>query len=401
MGNNCVGLRNTSDEIFSTSCCCSWSYPIYQTQISVSPNINASQTVQQSPPHVDIKDLKSIESRVTAKSAGLREESILLSNNGSFKEYYELGDELGEGEFGTTSLCLEKSTGKTYACKVIPKVKLLEDDDVEDVRREIKIMHHLVGSLNVICIKGVYEDSDVVYIVMELCKGGELFDRIVKRGYYAEQKAAKLARTIVSVVETCHSRGVMHCDLKPENFLFVDGHEDSTLKAIDFGLSSFFKPGEKFSDAVGSPYYMAPEVIRECYGPEADVWSAGVIIYFFLCGAPPFDGELEQEIFDKVLHGEIDFSSDPWPSISESAKDLVKKMLDRDPKTRITAHEALSHPWVQVDEVAPDKPLDSATLSCLKQFSAMIKMEHSLISINMEMATSLKTSFNKFVKSLA
>lgn len=243
MGNNCVGLRNTSDEIFSTSCCCSWSYPIYQTQISVSPNINASQTVQQSPPHVDIKDLKSIESRVTAKSAGLREESILLSNNGSFKEYYELGDELGEGEFGTTSLCLEKSTRKTYACKAIPKVKLFRENDIEDVRREIEIMHHLVGIPNVISIKGAYEDPVVVYIVMELCEGGELFDRIVERRHYTERKAAKLARTIVNVVEACHSRGVMHRDLKPENFLFVDGDEDSTLMAIDFGLSIFFKPG--------------------------------------------------------------------------------------------------------------------------------------------------------------
>jgi len=246
MGNNCVGLRNTSDEIFSLSCYWSWSYPIYQTQISVSPNTNASQTIQQSPPHVhkiDNKDMKSLQPRATGKSACLREESILLSNNGDFKEYYELGDELGEGGFGTTSLCLEKSTGKTYACKVIPKVKLLEDTDVEDVRREIKIMHHLVGIPNVICIKGVYEDSDVVYIVMELCEGGELFDRIKKRGYYTEPKAAKLARTIVSVVEACHSRGVMHRDLKPENFLFVDGDEDSTLKIIDFGLSIFFKPG--------------------------------------------------------------------------------------------------------------------------------------------------------------
>jgi len=144
-------------------------YPIYQAQISVSPYTDASETVQQSPPHVhkvDNKDMKSTESSVTAKSAGLQEESVLLSNNGSFKEYYELGDELGEGEFGTTSLCLEKSTGKTYACKVIPKVKLLEDDDVEDVRREIKIMHHLVGIPNVICIKGAYEDSDVVYIIL-------------------------------------------------------------------------------------------------------------------------------------------------------------------------------------------------------------------------------------------
>ena len=176
-------------------------------------------------------------------TAGLQAESVLLRNTGHLKEYYNLGPELGHGQYGTTSLCVEKASGKKYACKSIAKVKLLTDDDVEDVRREIQIMHHLAGSHNVISIKGAYEDSIAVHVVMELCVGGELFDRIVERGHYTERKAAKLARTVVSVVEACHSLGVMHRDLKPENFLFVDGHEDSTLKAIDFGMSVFFKPG--------------------------------------------------------------------------------------------------------------------------------------------------------------
>lgn len=189
--------------------------------------------------------------RVPAKSAGLKAESVLLTNSGCFSEYYELGDELGKGQFGVTSVCFEKATGKKYACKCIPKVKLVKEDDLEDVRREIQIMHHLVGSSNVVSIKGAYEDSVFVYIVMELCEGGELFDRIVQRDHYTERKAAKLARTIVSVVESCHSLGVMHRDLKPENFLFVDEHEDSTLKAIDFGLSVFFKPGLELSFCLG------------------------------------------------------------------------------------------------------------------------------------------------------
>ncbi|KEH24280.1 calmodulin-domain kinase CDPK protein [Medicago truncatula] len=445
MGNNCVGPRRTYEhESFQTSFwwpwSLSWSYPINQTQISVSQNTNSSQTYQQNPPHVhkiENKDMKTLQSntasdrqtsisqedaepvtqlkekatptktmmskninirRVTPKSAGLRAESVLLTNNGPFREFYKLGDELGKGKFGTTSLCLEKSTRKTYACKAIPKVKLFRENDIEDVRREIEIMHHLVGIPNVISIKGAYEDPVVVYIVMELCEGGELFDRIVERRHYTERKAAKLARTIVNVVEACHSRGVMHRDLKPENFLFVDGDEDSTLMAIDFGLSIFFKPGEKFSDFVGSAYYVAPEVIEECYGPEADVWSAGVIIYILLCGTPPFYGELDREIFDEVLHGEVDFCSDPWPSISESAKDLVKKMLDRDPKTRIKAHEVLSHPWIQVDGVAPDRPLDSATLSRLKQFSAMNKLKKMALrviakNLSEEEISGLKESF--------
>ncbi|KAM7267459.1 hypothetical protein ACFE04_009625 [Oxalis oulophora] len=222
---------------------------------------------------------------------------------------------------------------------------------------------------------GAYEDPMAVHVVMELCAGGELFDRIIQRGHYTERKAAELTRTIVGVVEACHSLGVMHRDLKPENFLFVDEQEDSLLKTIDFGLSVFFKPGETFIDVVGSPYYVAPEVLRKRYGPEADVWSAGVILYILLSGVPPFWAESEEGIFEQVLHGDLDFSSDPWPNISESAKDLVRKMLIRDPKRRLTAHEVLCHPWVQEDGVAPDKPLDSAVLSRMKQFSAMNKLK--------------------------
>ncbi|XP_071725201.1 calcium-dependent protein kinase 1-like isoform X2 [Rutidosis leptorrhynchoides] len=313
-------------------------------------------------------------------SAGLKAD-VLQRKTENFKEFYVLGKKLGQGQFGTTFLCIEKATGNKYACKSIAKRKLLTDDDVEDVRREIQIMHHLAGHPNVISIKGAYEDPMAVHVVMELCAGGELFDRIIQRGHFTERKAAELTRTIVGVVEACHSLGVMHRDLKPENFLFVDEREDSLLKTIDFGLSVFFKPGEKFTDVVGSPYYVAPEILRKHYGPEADVWSAGVILYILLSGVPPFWAESEQGIFEQVLHGDLDFSSDPWPNISGSAKDLVRKMLVRDPRRRPTAHEVLCHPWVQEDGVAPDKPLDSAVLSRLKQFSAMNKLKKMAIRV--------------------
>ncbi|XP_073151313.1 calcium-dependent protein kinase 26-like [Henckelia pumila] len=314
-------------------------------------------------------------------SVGLQVDSVLKTKTGHLKEYYNLGRELGHGQYGTTFLCVEKKTGKEYACKSIAKRKLLTMDDVDDVRREIEIMHHLSGDPNVISIKGAYEDSVAVHVVMELCGGGELFDRIVNRGHYSEKKAAELTRTIVGVIEACHSLGVMHRDLKPENFLFVNEDEDSPIKTIDFGLSVFFKPGEIFTDVVGSPYYVAPEVLCKRYGPEADVWSAGVVLYILLCGVPPFWGETEQEIFEEVLRGDIDFSSDPWPKISDGAKDLVKKMLVRDPKRRLTAHQVLCHPWVQVKGVAPDKPLDSAVLSRLTQFSAMNKLKKMALRV--------------------
>lgn len=176
-------------------------------------------------------------------SAGLRTDSVLQKKTGNLKEFFSIGKKLGQGQFGTTFLCTEKATGKRYACKSIAKRKLLTDDDVEDVRREVQIMHHLAGHPHVISIKGAYEDAVAVHLVMEYCAGGELFDRIIQRGHYTERKAAELTRTIVGVVEACHSLGVMHRDLKPENFLFVDQKEESLLKTIDFGLSIFFKPG--------------------------------------------------------------------------------------------------------------------------------------------------------------
>nr|UXX22574.1 calmodulin-domain protein kinase 10 [Hevea brasiliensis] len=314
-------------------------------------------------------------------SAGLQAGSVLGRKTGNLKEIYSLGRKLGQGQFGTTFLCIEKATGKEFACKSIAKRKLTAQEDVEDVRREIQIMHHLEGHSNVIKILDAYEDAVAVHVVMELCAGGELFDRIIQRGHYTERKAAELARLIVGVVEACHSLGVMHRDLKPENFLFVSQEEEAALKTIDFGLSVFFRPGETFTDVVGSPYYVAPEVLRKHYGPECDVWSAGVIIYILLSGVPPFWDETEQGIFEQVLKGELDFLSEPWPNISEGAKDLVRRMLVRDPKKRMTAHEVLCHPWVQVDGVAPDKPLDSAVLSRLKQFSAMNKIKKIAIRV--------------------
>ncbi|KAJ8540299.1 hypothetical protein K7X08_030218 [Anisodus acutangulus] len=164
-------------------------------------------------------------------------------------------------------------------------------------------------------------------------------------------------------------------DLKPENFLLVNKDDDFSLKAIDFGLSVFFKPVQIFTDVVGSPYYVAPEVLLKHYGPEADVWTSGVILYILLSGVPPFWAETQQGIFDAVLKGHIDFDSEPWPLISESAKDLMRKMLCMQPSERLTAHEVLCHPWICENGVAPDRALDPAVLSRLKQFSAMNKLK--------------------------
>lgn len=306
---------------------------------------------------------------------------VLPYKTQNLRDHYSLGRKLGQGQFGTTFLCTHKTSGKKYACKSIPKRKLLCKEDYEDVWREIQIMHHLSEHPHVVRISGAYEDISCVHLVMELCEGGELFDRIVKKGHYSEKEAAKLMKTIVGVVEACHSLGVMHRDLKPENFLLHSVEEDAPLKATDFGLSVFYKPGETFCDVVGSPYYVAPEVLRKHYGPEADVWSAGIILYILLSGVPPFWAETEIGIFKQILQGKLDFESEPWPSISDSAKDLIRKMLERNPKKRLTAHEVLCHPWIVDDRIAPDKPLDSAVLSRLKQFSAMNKLKKMALRV--------------------
>ncbi|KAK8529720.1 hypothetical protein V6N12_060493 [Hibiscus sabdariffa] len=306
---------------------------------------------------------------------------VLGHRTPNIRDLYTLGRKLGQGQFGVTYLCTEISTGIEYACKSISKRKLISREDVEDVRREIQIMHHLAGHKNIVTIKGAYEDTLYVHIVMELCSGGELFDRIIQRGHYSERKAAELTKIIVGVVEACHSLGVMHRDLKPENFLLVNKDDDFSLKAIDFGLSVFFKPGQVFTDVVGSPYYVAPEVLLKNYGPEADVWTAGVILYILLSGVPPFWAESQQGIFDAVLKGHIDFDSDPWPLISDSAKDLIRKMLCSRPSERLTAHEVLCHPWICENGVAPDRALDPAVLSRLKQFSAMNKLKKMALRV--------------------
>ncbi|ESR59549.1 hypothetical protein CICLE_v10014854mg [Citrus x clementina] len=291
------------------------------------------------------------------------------------KATYSFGKELGRGQFGITHLCTHKGTGQQFACKTIAKRKLVNKEDIEDVRREVQIMHHLTGQPNIVELKGAYEDKQSVHLVMELCAGGELFDRIIAKGHYTERAAASLLRTIVQIIHTCHSMGVIHRDLKPENFLLLNKDENAPLKATDFGLSVFYKQGEVFKDIVGSAYYIAPEVLKRKYGPEADIWSIGVMLYILLCGVPPFWAESEHGIFNAILRGHIDFTSDPWPSISPQAKDLVKKMLNSDPKQRLTATEVLAHPWIKEDGEAPDVPLDNAVLSRLKQFKAMNKFK--------------------------
>lgn len=324
----------------------------------------------------------------TAPKSGSQNWILPTYGNTDCWKDYEPGTILGKGTFGTTYLATKKGTSEKYAVKVISKRKLTTPEEIDDVRREVQIMHHLAGHPNVVCLKGVYEDKSNVCLVMEVCSGGELFDSIVKRGHYTEKDAAALIRIIVSVVLHCHNMGVIHRDLKPENFLLQDKTANSAIKATDFGLSSFFQEDQVFTDIVGSAYYVAPEVLRRSYSKEADIWSCGVILYILLCGYPPFHGDNEKKIFEQVVSKPVDFQSDPWPKISDPAKDCVRRMLTRDPKRRASAQQILQHEWMKENGVATDNQIEIEVLSRIQKFSAMNRLKKEalkVIAINLPM----------------
>ncbi|KAF2295195.1 hypothetical protein GH714_032013 [Hevea brasiliensis] len=260
-----------------------------------------------------------------------------------FGSKYELGDEVGRGHFGYTCQAKFKKgdlKGQQVAVKVIPKVKMTTAIAIEDVRREVKILRALTGHNNLVQFYDAYEDHDNVYIVMELCEGGELLDRILSRGgKYTEDDAKAVLIQILNVVAFCHLQGVVHRDLKPENFLFTSKDENSLLKAIDFGLSDFVRPDERLNDIVGSAYYVAPEVLHRSYGIEADVWS------------------IADPSFDEV----------PWPSLSFEAKDFVKRLLNKDQRKRLTAAQALCHPWIRSSNEVK-VPLDILIFKLMKAY---------------------------------
>ncbi|KAJ0097341.1 hypothetical protein Patl1_28750 [Pistacia atlantica] len=294
----------------------------------------------------------------------------------NFINKYELGDEVGRGHFGYTCAAKFKKgelKGQQVAVKGYTQGQDLQMTTaiaIEDVRREVKILRALTGHNNLVKFYDAYEDTDNVYIVMELCEGGELLDRILSRGgKYTEDDAKAVMIQILNVVAFCHLQGVVHRDLKPENFLFTLKDDNSMLKAIDFGLSDFVKPDERLNDIVGSAYYVAPEVLHRSYSTEADVWSIGVIAYILLCGSRPFWARTESGIFRAVLKADPSFDETPWPSLSSEARDFVKRLLNKDPRKRLTAAQALSHPWIKNSNSNDVKvPLDILIFKLMKVY---------------------------------
>ncbi|KAK8928687.1 Calcium/calmodulin-dependent serine/threonine-protein kinase 1 [Platanthera zijinensis] len=299
-----------------------------------------------------------------------------------FFSKYELGEEVGRGHFGYTCSARVKKgemKGEEVAVKVIPKLKMTTAIAIEDVRREVRILSSITSHKNLVKFYDAYEDEENVYLVMELCKGGELLDRILSRGgKYSEQDAKVVMIQILSVAALCHLQGVVHRDLKPENFLYTSKDENASLKAIDFGLSDFVKPDERLNDIVGSAYYVAPEVLHRSYGTEADIWSIGVIAYILLCGSRPFWARTESGIFRAVLKTEPSFEEAPWPSLSDDAKDFTRQLLNKDYRRRMTAVQALCHPWLREFEEVK-LPLDILVYKLVKAYICSSSLRKSAL----------------------
>jgi tRNA A-37 threonylcarbamoyl transferase component Bud32 len=270
----------------------------------------------------------------------------------SIKEEYDFGEELGRGGFSVVVKATRKDTKEVVAVKIIEKNQ--SDEELQLLQREIDILKKLTHQ-NIISLKDVYDEKETIYLVMELVQGGELFDQIVSRGTYSEADAANIVRQILDAVAYMHDNGIAHRDLKPENLL-CSGDEHNTIKVTDFGLSKDFSTAS-LRTSCGTPDYVAPEVLKgQPYDNTVDIWSIGVITYILLCGFPPFYGNTDQQIFEKILRVEYDFPSPDWDHISVEAKQFIKSILVPEPSKRPSALEAMEMDWIK--NKAPNKPLE-------------------------------------------
>ncbi|KAG0208835.1 hypothetical protein BGX28_000310 [Mortierella sp. GBA30] len=268
---------------------------------------------------------------------------------------YRTGRTLGEGTYAVVKEAVHIETGKKYAVKVISK-KLMEGKE-HMIRNEIAVLRRIsVGHANILTLADYFETFNNLYLVTELAEGGELFDRICRKGNYYEQDAANLVRTTCNAVAYLHEQGIVHRGksngiyLKPENLLFKTTAEDSQLLIADFGLSRIMDH-EKLhllTTTCGTPGYMAPEIFQKSgHGKPVDMWALGVITYFLLCGYTPFDRQNSMDEVHAILKAEYEFAPvEYWQGVSETAKSFVSRLLTADPNLRMTAVEALHHPWL-------------------------------------------------------
>uniref|UniRef100_A0A8B9MCL3 Calcium/calmodulin dependent protein kinase I n=1 Tax=Accipiter nisus TaxID=211598 RepID=A0A8B9MCL3_9AVES len=265
------------------------------------------------------------------------------------RRIYDFREVLGTGAFSEVVLAEEKATRKLVAIKCIAK-KALEGKETS-IENEIAVLHKV--------------------------SGGELFDRIVEKGFYTERDASALIRQILDAVKYLHDMGIVHRDLKPENLLYYSLDEDSKIMISDFGLSKIEGCGSVMSTACGTPGYVAPEVLaQKPYSKAVDCWSIGVIAYILLCGYPPFYDENDAKLFEQILRAEYEFDSPYWDDISDSAKDFIQHLMEKDPSKRFTCEQALQHPWIAGD-TALDKNIHQSVSEQIKKNFAKSKWKQA------------------------
>jgi len=261
------------------------------------------------------------------------------------KDHFHIGKRLGKGSFSIVYEGTSTSDGSKVALKVISKAAVGEKTSM--LVTEVRILQ-AVEHENVIQLRDIFESDDEVILVMEVVTGGELFDRVVRKGCLAEAETAGIIRQVLSALAYLHARNIVHRDLKPENLLFTSAADDALVKIADFGLSTVVDDSQSaLKTACGTPGYVAPEVLAQIgYGAPADMWSVGVIMYILLCGFPPFYDENINVLFEQIMAGDFDYPSPYWDGVSDTAISLIDSLLVVDPDTRLTAEQALQHPWL-------------------------------------------------------
>ena len=321
--------------------------------------------------------------------------------NGDLEDKYDILEEIGIGGYSRVLKIQNIETGKLYACKELQKNELA---DIDSFNREIDILIKL-DHPNIIKLYEVYENEDFIYIVMELCNGGELFDRIIKRtemgNPFTEKEAATIFKQLMSAVSYCHSNKIVHRDLKPENLLLLNSDDDTHIKIIDFGTSLIFKKkNTSMFDRVGTAYYISPEVIDGYYDEKCDVWSCGIILYILLCGYPPFNGRDDEEIFLNIRRLNYSFPSPEWNNISNDAKDLLKSIIC-DQFMRLNDEQVLNHIWLK--NLAPNAKEGEKiqiNINSFKNYSSSNKLKKAVLTfiasrLSEEEVKKLKENFQK------
>ncbi|XP_024601431.1 calcium/calmodulin-dependent protein kinase type II subunit delta [Neophocaena asiaeorientalis asiaeorientalis] len=297
-----------------------------------------------------------------------------------FTDEYQLFEELGKGAFSVVRRCMKIPTGQEYAAKII-NTKKLSARDHQKLEREARICR-LLKHPNIVRLHDSISEEGFHYLVFDLVTGGELFEDIVAREYYSEADASHCIQQILEAVLHCHQMGVVHRDLKPENLLLASKSKGAAVKLADFGLAIEVQGDQQaWFGFAGTPGYLSPEVLRkDPYGKPVDMWACGVILYILLVGYPPFWDEDQHRLYQQIKAGAYDFPSPEWDTVTPEAKDLINKMLTINPAKRITASEALKHPWICQRSTVASMMHRQETVDCLKKFNARRKLKGAILT---------------------